>query len=208
MQAPLRRAVIAAALAVLPALGMTVPAHADTQNVTYDIQSSAAGQTADGTLSVSVATTAPATVAPGASFTDVLAPGPITVPTSASGHSIQQIDNISLIIPVPSNSTYVSASLSGGSGLNSTPTLSEGNGDITVSVPGPISGGATFTLPTLTMDLTAGGSGTITTQLAGTSYSDPGLTFTAVISVLGFGVNAPTTGYPNPDPVLATTTIG
>lgn len=197
-----------AALALLPALGTSMAAHADTQTVTYDIQSSAAGQTADSTLSVDVDTTAPATVAPGGSLTDVLAPGPITVPTSADGYTITQIQDITLTVPVPANSSYVSASLSGGSGLGSgTPSVAENNNAVTVTVPGPIAGGATFTLPTLTLNLTAGSSGSIVTQLAGTSYSDPGLTFTAVVSVFGFPVNAATVGYPDPNPVLATTTI-
>jgi dehydratase len=86
--------------------------------------------------------------------------------------------------------------------------VAESGNVITVTVPGPIAGGATFTLPTLTLGLTAGSSGTIQAQLAGTSFSDPGLTFTAVTSVLGFPVNAPTVGFPNPNPILATTTIG
>ncbi|HVV20926.1 MAG TPA: cyclase [Pseudonocardiaceae bacterium] len=197
-----------AALALLPALGSTLTASADTQTVNYDIQSSAAGQTANSTLSVDVDTTAPATVAAGGSLSDVLAPGPITVPTSADGYTITQIQDITLKVPVPANSTYVSATLSGGSGLGSgTPTVSQSDGVVTVAVPGPVKGGATFTLPTLTLGLTAGTSGSIVTQLAGTSYSDPGLTFTAVVSVLGFPVDAATVGYPDPNPVLATTAI-
>jgi dehydratase len=196
------------ALALLPMFGATLTAHAVTQTVTYDIQSTAAGQTVDSTLSVGVDTTAPATVASGGSITDVLAPQPVTVPTSAGGHTINQIQNIALKIPVPANASFGSAALSGGAGLGSTPTVAQSGNVITVTVPGPIAGGATFTLPTLTLGLTAGSSGTIQTQLAGTSFSDPGLTFTAVVSVLGFPVNAPTVGFPNPHPVRATTTIG
>jgi dehydratase len=198
-----------AALALLPLLGTALTADAATQTVTYAIQSSAIGQTANSTLSVDVTTAAPATVSPGGALTITLTPGPITVPSSASGYTITQINSIKLLVPVPANSTYVSASLSGGSNLGSgTPSVSESGGVVTASVPGPIAGGATFTLPALTLGLTAGSSGTITTQLAGTSYSNPGLTFTAVVSVFGFPVNAATAGYPNPNPVLATTTIG
>jgi dehydratase len=197
------------ALALLPAFGTTLAAHADSQTVTYDIESSAAGQTSDSTLSVAVDTTAPATVAPGGAVSVVIAPGAITVPSSADGYSISQIQDIKLIVPVPANSTYVSATLSGGSGLGSgTPSVAQSGGVVTATVPGPIAGGATFTLPTLNLDLTAGSSGTIQTQLAGSGYSDPGLTFTAVVSVLGFPVDAATVGYPDPNPVLATTTIG
>ena len=66
----------------------------------------------------------------------------------------------------------------------------------------------TFTLPTLTLNLTSGSSGTITSSLSGTSYSDPGLTFTAVISVIGISVNASAVGYPSTTPSLTSTTIG
>jgi dehydratase len=203
------RLLVVAALALLPVFGASVAANAVTQTVTYDVQSTAAGQTVNSTLSVGVDTTAPATVAPGSAVSVVLAPQPLTVPSSAGGHTINQIQNIALKIPVPTNSTFVSATLSGGAGLGSAaPSVAQSGGVVTVTVPGPIAGGATFTLPTLTLGLTAGSSGTITTQLAGTSFSDPGLTFTAVVSVLGFPVNAPSNGFPNPNPVLATTTIG
>lgn len=197
------------ALALLPALGTTIAAHADTQTITYDYQASALGQTSTGTLSVPLTTTAPSSVAAGGAVTDVLAPGAITLPTSVGSYTLKQIQGINLEVPVPANSTYVSASLSGGSNLGSgTPSVSESNGVVTATVPGPIAGGTTFTLPTLTINLTAGSSGSsIQLQLAGSSYSDPGLTFTAVVTVFGFDVDANAVGYPNPNPVLATTTI-
>lgn len=199
------------ALAILPALGTTIAAHADTQTqtITYDYQASAAGQTSDSTLSVPLTTTAPSSVAAGGAVSDSLAPGAVTVPTSVNGYTVKQIQDIALQIPVPANSTYVSATLSGGSNLGSgTPTVSESNGVVTATVPGPIPGGTTFTLPTLTLNLTAGSSGSsIQLQLAGSSYSSPGLTFTAVVTVFFFDVNASAAGYPNPNPVLATTTI-
>lgn len=197
------------ALALLPVLGTTIAAHADTQTINYDIQASALGQTVTSTLQVPLTTTAPSSVASGGDVSDVLAPGEITVPSSVSGYTISQIQDVTLEVPVPANSTYVSGTLSGGSNLGSgTPTVAESNGVVTVTVPGPIAGGATFTLPTLTLDLTAGASGsTISVQLSGTSYSDPGLTFTAVVSVFGFSIDASVVGYPDPSPVLATTTV-
>lgn len=194
--------------ALLPVLGTVSSAHAATA-VTYDLQSSAVGQTANSTLGVQVSGSAPSTVASGAAFSVSLSVGSITVPTSASGYSIQHIQNIDLKIPVPSDSTYVSSSLSGGSDFGGgTPSVSESSGVVNIAIPGPIAAGQTFTLPTLTLDLTAGASGgTVTSTLAGTSYSDPGLTFTAVISVLFFSVNAATVGYPTSSPALTTTTI-
>jgi dehydratase len=197
-----------AMVALLPVLAAVSSAHAATA-VTYDLQSSAVGQTADSTLGVQVSGSAPSSVAAGAAFSVALSVGSITVPASASGYSIQQIQNIDLKIPVPSDSTYVSSSLSGGSGFGSAaPSVSESSGVLDIAIPGPIAAGKTFTLPTLTLNLTAGASGgTVTTTLAGTSYSNPGLTFTAVISVLFFSVDAGTVGYPTTSPTLTTTTI-
>jgi dehydratase len=194
--------------ALLPVLGTVSGARAATA-VTYDLQASAAGQTATLTLSVQVSGSAPSTVAAGADFSANLSVGSITVPTSASGYTIKQLQNIDLKLPVPANSTYVSASLSGGSNLGSgTPSVSESSGILDIKVPGPIAAGTTFTLPTLTLGLQAGASGsTINTTLSGTSYSDPGLTFTAVLNVLFFTVNASTVGYPASNPTLTSTQV-
>lgn len=216
MKSPLRtgvRVTGVAMLAALPLLGMTVPASATpaaSTPITYDLQASAAGQTGNFTIPVTVdATTSPATVAPGGAVTVTLSTGSLTVPSSADGYTIKDIQGIALDIAVPTNSTYVSCSLSGGSGLGSgTNTCSRSGGNVVVDVPGPIAGGATATLPTLTINVTAGSSGSIDTKLAGTSYSDPGLTFTAVISVIGIPVNAPTNGYPDTSPVLTSASIG
>jgi dehydratase len=211
MQTTLRRAsrlIGIAAVALIPVLGAVTTAQAAT-SVTYDLQSSAVGQTANSTINASVTGSAPSTVAAGGSLAISLTVGSITVPTSASGYTIKDIQGIDLKIPVPANSTYVSSSLAGGSNYGSgTPSVSESNGVVDIAIPGPIAGGATFTLPTLTLNLTAGSSGsTITSTLAGTSYSNPGLTFTAVISVIGISVNASSVGYPTTSPVFTTTTV-
>ncbi|WP_311137552.1 hypothetical protein [Streptomyces sp. I6] len=81
-------------------------------------------------------------------------------------------------------------------------------GEIVMSVPGPIGGGKTFTLPALDLDLTAGTSGSaIETRLSGTSYSSPGLTFTASVPILFVTVSVPTSCYPSPNPVLTSTAV-
>jgi dehydratase len=197
-----------AMVALLPVLGTVSGAQAATA-VTYNLQASAVGQTATLTLSVQVTGSAPSSVASGANFSVALSVGSITVPTSASGYTIKQLQNIDLKLPVPANSTYLSSSLSGGSNFGSgTPTVSVSSGVATIAVPGPIAAGTTFTLPTLTLGLTAGASGsTINTSLYGTSYSDPGLTFTAVLNVLFFTVNASTVGYPAANPTLTSTSV-
>jgi dehydratase len=197
------------ALALVPLLGLVPSAAAATRAVTYDLRSTTAGHTADSTLTVRVDAAQPARVAPGGALTVTLSTDPIIVPDSVGGLPIRQIQDLALTIPVPANSGYGSCRLSGGANVGGgTPSCAESGGKVTVTVPGPVAGGVTVTLPTLTLDLTAGASGTIDTQLGGSSYDDPGLTFTAVVSVSGFSVNAPTSGYPHPNPVLASTTIG
>jgi dehydratase len=196
------------AAAVLP-IALAAPASAAT-SVTFDCQADAPivgpqkvalNQDAD--------VTAPATVAPGGAFDVVIDPAPNTVPGEVSGNKVKNINTFALKIPIPANSSYVGADLAGGSGLGSTPpTLSVANGVATLSFPGPIAGGATFELPTVTAHLTAGQSGTIETKLGGTSYSDPGLTFKAVASTIIGDLTAPTACFPNPSPVFTTTTIG
>ena len=196
------------AAAVLP-IALAAPASAAT-SVTFDCQANAPivgpqkvalNQDAD--------VTAPPTVAPGAAFDVVIDPAPNTVPGTVSGNKVKNINTFALKIPIPANSSYVGADLTGGSGLGSTPpTISVANGVATLSFPGPIAGGATFELPTVTAHLTAGQSGTIQTKLGGTSYSDPGLTFKAVASTIIGDLTAPTACFPNPSPVFTTTTIG
>jgi dehydratase len=196
-----------AALALVPLLGLAAPASAASQRVTYACQGKAAGQTSNLSLTQDVDATAPATVSAGGSLSIVLASGTNTIPASAGGYTIKSVKDFSLVVPIPANSTYVSATLSGGSGLNSTPTISKVGDTLVTTVPGPINGGATFQLPALTLNLTAGSAGTITSTLAGTSYTDPGLRFTATISVVGFPIDAPTACYPSPAPTLTSTTV-
>ncbi|MFE0512936.1 cyclase [Streptomyces sp. NPDC058964] len=160
-------------------------------------------------LSAGVDATAPDTVASGSSFSVTLATQSMTVPGSVSGYTVKSIKNITLKAPVPANATLTGTHLSGGSGTGSgTPSVSVTGGQIVMSVPGPIGGGQTFTLPALTLDLTAGASGgTVDTQLAGSGFGSPGLTFTASVPILFVTVSVPTSCYPSPNPVLTSTTI-
>jgi dehydratase len=199
------------ALAGLSAFGLTVGAQAATgTRVTYDAQASALGQTGDFTVNASVSGCAPSRVAADSSLAVSLSVGSITVPTSADGFTVTQIKGIALKIPVPADAAYESAGLTGGSGIGSgAPSVSESGGVITIEVPGPIPAGSTFTLPTLTLDLTSGAAGgSIDTTLSGTGPGAPGLTFTAVLSFLGFDVDASSAGYPTTSPTLTETTIG
>lgn len=196
------------AITMATAAGLAAPASATTYDVTYDCKASTPAGAQYGTQTHTVDISAPATVAPGAAFDIVIDAAPLTIPSEFNGYRIKEIRNIKLKAPIPANSTYVSAELSGGSNLGPTPpTISVSDGVATVSVAGPIPGGSTIEFPTVTVHLTAGQSGTIETRLYGTSYSDPGLTFTAVVRQL-WDINVPTSCFPNPSPVFTTTTIG
>jgi dehydratase len=209
--ASVKRPLAVLALAGLSACGLATGARAAATgtSVTYEAQSSALGQTGDFTVNASVSGSAPSTVAADSSLAVSLSVGSITVPNCADGFTVTEIKGIALEIPVPADATYDSASVAGGIGIGfRTPSVSESGGVITIDVPGPIPAGTTFTLPTLTLDLTSGAAGgTIDTTLSGTSDGDPGLTFTAVLSFLGFGIGASSVGYPTTSPTLTSTTI-
>jgi dehydratase len=206
---PLRVPLLVAAAVAVGGLA-AAPATAATSALPFQCQATPPiGSAQTFTLSASASATAPASVKTGAAFTVAISPSALTVPTSVSGNTISSISGIKLTMPAPAGATLRSVSLSGGSGLGSgAPTSSVSGGTITLNVPGPIAGGSTFTLPTITLNLTAGAAGgTVSTHLAGTSYSSPGLTFTAAVPELFFTVSVPTACYPSPSPVLSATSV-
>ncbi|CAL9457360.1 hypothetical protein SUDANB95_02551 [Actinosynnema sp. ALI-1.44] len=202
-----RRTLPALALAAAATLAFAPTAAAVPHTANFACQGNTPLGAQNFTFTQNAEVTAPATVAPGGGLTVVIDPAPNTVPTSVNGYTVRRVQTLALKVPIPANSTYVSATLSGGSNVGTT-SLSVSGGIATLSASGPIAGGATFELPTVTVQLTAGASGTIQTKLHGTSYSDPGLTFTAVVSSFIGNVNVPTRCYPDPNPVITTTTIG
>lgn len=175
--------------------------------IVYDCQARTPLGTQNITLNQTVDAAAPATVAPGGAFDLVVDSAPNQVPTSAAGNTVRNVNTFTLKVPVPSNATLTGVTLSGGSNLGGTPTWSQSAGVVTVKFPGPIAGGATFELPTITARLTAGPSGAINSTLYGTSYSNAGLTFTTVVATFLGNISVPTSCFPNPNPVLTTTTI-
>jgi dehydratase len=203
----MKKSVVLTALALL--LATSTQASAATSAITYKLKATALGQSAEFTLDQTLDATAPEAVAPGGTVTAVIDPAPNKIPAAAGGYTVREIKTLTLSLPVPANATFVSATATGGSGLgNGTPTVALSGGNVVLKIAGPIKGGADFELPTITLNLTAGTSGTITTQLGGTSYTAPGLTFTAAITAFGFPIDAPAKGYPDPNPILTTTTIG
>ncbi len=207
----LPRFATAGAAAVAAALVFASPALAAPVPVTWDCQAKPPiGDPQQLPLDNSVQAEAPATVAAGAAFEATLAPDPTTVPPEAGGYTINNLQNLVLRVPVPQGATYQSATLTGGSNLGTgIPRVEQAGGVVSVIVPGPLAGGSTFQLPALHLNLTASGAAgsTIDTKLAGTSYADPGMTFTANVQAGPFPVSVPTSCFANPSPTLTSTTI-
>lgn len=159
-------------------------------------------------LRQAVNATAPATVRPNTRFTIAVDLQPGSLPSEVKGFQLQEVRDLALRVPVPANSSYISAQVSGGSGLNSTPTAQLDGTDVVIKVPGPIPGGADYELPTLAVRLKSGRRGTtVETRLEGTSYGDPGLTLQAKIKWKFLTTTAPVACYPDPNPALTTTPI-
>lgn len=196
-------AVSAAVLAFVPA------ASAATADINYDCQADTPLGPQTASLTQTVDATAPATVAPGGALDVVVDPAPSTVPTEVAGYEVKEVKDFTLKVPVSANSTLTGVDLTGGSGLGpNPPAWSESGGVVIVTFSGPMAGGSAFELPTVTAHLTAGASGSIDSSLYGTSYDDPGLTFTTVVSTFLGDISAPTSCFPNPNPVLTSTVIG
>ncbi|MFZ4433307.1 MAG: cyclodehydratase [Microthrixaceae bacterium] len=175
-------------------------------------QGTAVGQSQTSALSTGATLLAPATAAAGSTFQAQLTADPIIVPTTGGGYPIQNLNTIKVRFDVPAGATFVSASLNGGSNLGAgTPTVALSGTQVVLSIPGNLAPGTTATLPTVTATFTASGAvgTTLGWKLAGTSYSNPGISFTARVgSVPLFGsINVPTNCYASPNPVLGTTTI-
>ncbi|MEV5963383.1 hypothetical protein AB0L70_16550 [Kribbella sp. NPDC051952] len=151
---------------------------------------------------------APATVRPNSRFTIAVDLQPGSLPGDVKGFKLQEVRDLALRVPVPANSSYVSAKLTGGSGLNSTPTVQLDGSVVVIKVPGPIPGGASYQLPTLTVRLKAGRRGAaIETRVKGSSYDDPGLTLQAKIKWKFLTITAPVACYPDPNPALTRTVV-
>ncbi|GAB3436161.1 cyclase [Actinophytocola sediminis] len=208
MKSALSRAAIGVFATAAAVLALAQPASAAAFDIVYDCQADTPLGAENLTLNQAVDATAPATVAAGQPLDVVVDPGPNQVPSEAAGYEIKEVHSFTLKVPVPSNATLDSVELTGGAGLGpNPPTWSEDAGVVTVAFAGPIAGGASFELPTVTAHLTAGASGTIDSSLYGTSYDDAGLNFTAVVSTFIGDISAPTSCFPNPNPTLTSTAI-
>ncbi|MEV6101343.1 hypothetical protein [Nocardia sp. NPDC051981] len=210
MKPSLVRISVVTSLALLP-LGLAAsPAQADPQvppTVNFQCQATPpVGGAQTFSMALGVTGTAPGTAKVGDPVAITLTPAAMQVPATVSGHALRSIKGIKLMMPVPANSTYVSASVSGGTVQA---TAGQSAGKITIDAPEATASGASFTLPALTVNVTATSAGTITSAIGGTGFSDPGLTFTASVDSGTFlgAVDVPVQCYPSPASTLTTTTV-
>lgn len=198
----LLRAGVIAPIAVATVFCLAAPASAAPVSVNWNCRGTIFGIGQTSTMTTSVTGTAPGSAASGSAVAITITPGASSVPSSASGFTVNNISNLKMTIPTPANSTLVSASASGGTVAGSVATS---GGNVVLTVPGPIAGGTSFTPPAVTINVTAGSPGTaITSKYAGTSYTSPGMTMTTNVSLVG---NVATACYPNPSPTLTTTSV-
>lgn len=213
-----RAAAVAGALVLAVALvGCDDPTTTERVVVGHSCKISSSVGDTTGTAESTFDTTAPQAVKPGAEFEVKLVPAPFSVDgTPKSDGTLAEVSGIVSKLAVPAGTSLVSYSIGGWSNVGAgTPTVSAGGGVVSVTTPGPIrsstaSSPNVATLPTLTLKLKATGSaGTrVNVAMAGTSTSNPGLTFKAKVTGTLIGTLNPTLScYPSPNKTLHSTLI-
>jgi dehydratase len=203
--------VLAVGTAVVLAYATALPVGASTTvSTSHQCTASALGQTQTATQNDDVVVTAPTSAAAGSTFQVVLAPQPQTVPSQSGNFTVKSIKNLTLKVTFANATVSGTPTLSGGSSNLGTTGVSVSGNQIVTSASGPIQGGASFTLDTLTVNFVAGTAGSpATTSLVGTSSaSTTDLHFTTVVQAGPFTVNADTSCVPNPNPTgLSSTSV-
>ncbi len=163
------------------------------------------------------ATTSPQAVKPDGTATVKVAPAPFSFsgePTDLG--AVTQVSNLVWKVAVPANTSLASHAIGGWANIGpGTPTSSVSGNVVTITVPGPIAASTAAspniaTLPTLTLELTATGAAgsRIETEIAGTSYTSPGLSFdTRITGTLVGTLNPSFACFPSTDPSLHSTLI-
>lgn len=145
-------------------------------------------------------------VSSGSTFQLELTADPMTIPTQGGGYPIQHLRQVRVRFAVPAGTSFVSATLSGGSNLGSgTPTVTESGGIVTLLVPGNLTPGTVATLPTVTLTLTATAApgSTIDARLYGNSYDNWSIAFIAKVKVGFLSIDGNAQCYDPANPQLA-----
>ncbi|OKI29929.1 hypothetical protein A6A25_29920 [Saccharothrix sp. CB00851] len=145
--------------------------------------------------------TAPAAVAPGEVFEIVIDPAP----TTTNATYLKAMKDVTTVYQLGGGAHPLSIRLTGGSNIGTAPTWAVlYGGRLTVTTPGPIIGGQTYDLPTVTVKLIAPNKGTVTSAPGGTSFSDLGFHFQR--QVVGDDAWGPGQCYPDPTQLVTFTT--
>lgn len=153
-----------------------------------------------------ITVSAPATVAYGDQFTIDYVVDPITIPAYSAPATINWVGNWTFHFTIPTNSTFVSASVSGGQGYTGTAAVGEIGGQIVFEIIGtaPANNVVDYPVVSVTLEATGTAGSDIESSIGGTGYGDPGLTF---LSSTNFG-NVPTNCFPYaPVPTFSSTEI-
>jgi dehydratase len=145
---------------------------------------------------------APATVRPNQTFKIVIDPAP----TTTNATYLKAMKDITTVFQLAGGAYPVSVQLTGGSNIGTAPSKATySGGKLTVTTPGPIIGGQTYDLPTVTLNVVAPARGKVTSIPGGTSFSDLGFHFQR--QVVGDDAWGPGQCYPDPaQPVTYTST--
>jgi dehydratase len=157
--------VIASALTLLALWSGSHSASAGTPVTAMSLtcsDSSVLGTTAASQQFTTTVKGAPPQSLPGAIFSLAISDLGESLPSTMQGFPIANASNVQVMYQMPTNATFVSATLSGGTGVGSgatvtevTDPLSPTQNDVVESVPGPIAAGASFALPTINLTLAA-----------------------------------------------------
>ena len=152
--------------------------------------------------------TAPTQVQSGQVFNIVIRPDFNRLPQTIDNRLVHFVRNITLSVPLPSNSTVQGYYLSGAYRTGPVSAYISG-GNMVLNIPGPLSPRSPFRVPDVTLKVKAGPSanGPVKTTLGNYSTSNPSLTFDARIRGRRVLADVPTGCYPQPDGTLTSTTV-
>jgi dehydratase len=165
------KSALVAAIAVILALALLLPLSAGGRPAVADGSPSPTALSCSATSTLGTASfaqqlalqvSAPVQSLPSKTFSVTITDPGETLPATLQGDPVTSESNVNVVIPLPADATFVSATLSGGSNVGSGASVSAvadpsiaGLTDLVESVPGPIAAGATFSMPTVDLTLTA-----------------------------------------------------
>ena len=201
------RVVVAGLLAFTSMIALPGSAHAQPRVISYQC----AGDTPLGsiigvTYQDLVDVDAPSTIPPRTTMNIQITPAPNVMLSHVDNRPVESVQDIEWKILLPTSASYVTTTLSGGSGTGPV-TVTKLSNALRFNAPGPIAGGAEFQLPTITITVRSLSSGTVRLRLAGYSLENPGLSFIARIQGSTITADVPTSCYANPDVTLSSTQI-